>query len=372
MYDVIIVGAGTVGLTLANLLAKIGLKICLIEKKSSIHKICNAAGVNEECLLAWQFIGVLEELKAKECLLCSDDNSIILQYLEEENSKEIFSLRQRRKKNLPVGVVILQNKIDEVLLGNLEQKIHIKFNEEVLFIKQDSDKVIVSTNQNNTYLAKYLIAADGKNSSIRKLLNIDFAKLSESKDHWLILNLLVNDHFKTPHFAQVFCGSLRSAVSCPLPQNNHRIEISLLAQENDIINDEEKIRDLLSKYICFNDYRIIDKFEYQFITGIAKKYYQNRIALCGDAAHQSSPFASSGLVSGIRDCLSLYEIFKDKQINFSSYQKARYQKQLQALKLAIRLEVIMRPPKFIEKLLFTTIRIVIKNPIILRFLSLRN
>lgn len=368
MYDAIIVGSGTVGLTIANLLANLGLKICLLEKNSGLNSVSNAVGVNDECLFAWRECGILEEIK--EYIGYNENGKTILKYLDEAK-KEIFSLQQSSGiGNFPKGVVFLQNKIDEVLLKNLAGKAEVIFNEELVDISQNQE-IVTAKSKNNTYQAKYLIAADGKESTVRKLLNIEINELSKSKDQWLILNILTKNRSLEKDFVEVYCGK-RSVVSCPLPYDYHRIEASLLPQEAEILHDENQIRELIKNYIDFSDYEIASKFKIRFVTAIASKYQEGRIALCGDAAHQTSPFASAGLVSGIRDCLVLYDLFKSGKVDFCKYQKLRYKKQLRSLHLAMTLENVMRPNSIFSGLVFFALKILSKSAAFVRYLSIRS
>ena len=176
MYDAIIVGSGTVGLTIANLLSNLGLKICLIEKGSVTNDVSKAVGVNDECLLAWQLCGVLE--KISDYIGYNQEGEIILKYFDAEKRK-IFALHQSLGvDNFPKGVVILQNKIDEILLQNLRGKVDLFFDEEVIGIIQNHEFIAVNTKK-NSYETKYLIAADGRESSVRQLLGIKINLLSE-------------------------------------------------------------------------------------------------------------------------------------------------------------------------------------------------
>lgn len=367
MYDVIVVGCGTVGLTVANLLANLGLKIALIEKKSHLNSVANAVGVNDECLDVWQKCGILEQIQ--NFIGFNESGRVILKYLD-ESKREIFSIKQSfglSKK--PKGVVFLQNKIDQILLKNLEGRVEVIFDETLISLAQKQDFIKIRTAK-KTYKTKYLIGADGKDSGVRKLIGIGFRKFSESKDEWLILNLLSRDRGHQKDFVEVNCGA-RSLVSCPLPQNFHRIEVSLKKDETDLIADEVKIRALIANYLDFKNYEIVDKFKIRFVTGIAEKYYLNRVVLCGDAAHSTSPFASAGLVFGIKDAAVLYEIFKRKEIDFSLYQKRRYRSQIRVLRLAIILENLMRPNEYFKKIIFASLRLFSKSAFLLKQISIR-
>lgn len=369
MYDIVIIGSGTAGLTIANLLSNLGLKICLIEKRGGINEISKAVGINDECLSAWQMCGVLE--KISDCIGSNNEGETILNYLD-SNRKKIFSLCQSLGVgNFPIGVVAWQRGIDEVLLKNLDGKVDVRFHEELIDITQNHESVSVKTSR-GIYEAKYVIAADGRESAARQLLGIKMNLMSESKDEWLILNLFAKNRVLTKEFAEVFCGSERSVVSCPLPRDHHRLEISLKENEREILHDENKIRELVAAYTDLKNYEIVDKFKLRFTTAIAEKYHDGRVVLCGDAAHCTAPFAAAGLVSGVRDCLALYEIFRSGDISFSRYQTMRYNSQINSLKLAMRLEKVMRPGKFCEKLLFAAIRILARSSAFVRNFSLRN
>lgn len=347
-YDIIICGSGTVGLTIANLLNKLNYKICIFEQRPNINQDFNAVGINNECLKVLDICGIYNEIR--EYIAFNDNKNLMMKYLDNENNN-LFSLYQSYdKNNYPIGVVFLQNKIDEILLNNLKEKVDIKFNEKVENIKQDNSLVSIQTNKGN-YSAKYLIGSDGKYSIVREFINAKMNILSESKDKWLILNILRKEYPKK-EYVEVFCGK-RSIVSCMLPENWHRIEMTLKDCDQDIINNESRIRQILSKYIDLGEYEIKRKFEIRFQTGIVDKYYKGNVVLCGDAAHITSPFAASGLVSGMQDCLELYRLFqnKNKTIVFKIYQKLRYKNQLKKLKLAIRMEKIMRHGKIVNYML---------------------
>jgi 3-(3-hydroxy-phenyl)propionate hydroxylase len=350
-------------------LLSLGLKICLIEKRNVINDVSKAVGVNDECLLAWKICGIWD--KISNYIGFNEEGEVILKYLDVKK-REILALYQSfGSQNLPKGVVILQSKIDETLLYNLHERADVCFDEELIDISQNCNFIIASTKK-KIYKAKYLIASDGKESAVRKIFGIKNHKMSESKDEWLILNLLVKNNIVTKKFVEVFCGSTRSLVSCPLPQNHHRLEISLLKSECDILCDENKIRKIIAPYLDFKNYQILNKTKIRFTTAIAEKYYYNRVMLCGDSAHCTSPFASAGLVSGIRDCLVLYEMFKKKSVDPSLYQKSRYKEQISSLKLAMKLEKVMRPNKFIEKFLFFLIRFSSKFGAFVSYFSIRS
>ena len=63
-YDVAIVGYGPVGVTAANLLGQMGLKVVVVERDSDIYARARAISTDEEVVRIWQQIGLADQLNA--------------------------------------------------------------------------------------------------------------------------------------------------------------------------------------------------------------------------------------------------------------------------------------------------------------------
>ena len=61
-FDVVVVGAGPVGLVAALLLAKQGISVLLLEKERSIFPLPRAAHIDHEIMRIFQSIGVADEV----------------------------------------------------------------------------------------------------------------------------------------------------------------------------------------------------------------------------------------------------------------------------------------------------------------------
>ena len=68
---------------------------------------------------------------------------------------------------------------------------------------------------------------------------------------------------------------------------------------------DEKIRDLLAPWKCFDRMVIERRAVYRFHGLVAEKWRDRRVLIAGDAAHQMPPFAGQGMCSGIRDAVNL-------------------------------------------------------------------
>ena len=61
--DVIVVGAGPVGLTIANTLGLHGISVMLLEKGDALIDYPRAVGMDDECLRSIQGIGLVEQVR---------------------------------------------------------------------------------------------------------------------------------------------------------------------------------------------------------------------------------------------------------------------------------------------------------------------
>jgi 3-(3-hydroxy-phenyl)propionate hydroxylase len=61
-YDVVIVGCGPVGATLANLLGLCGVRVLVLERESKAYHLPRAVHFDDECMRVFQTIGLSEEI----------------------------------------------------------------------------------------------------------------------------------------------------------------------------------------------------------------------------------------------------------------------------------------------------------------------
>src|SRR5579859_2259227 len=62
-YDVAIVGYGPTGVTAANLLGAMGLRVVVLERDESLFSRARAISTDEEVMRIWQQIGLADRLK---------------------------------------------------------------------------------------------------------------------------------------------------------------------------------------------------------------------------------------------------------------------------------------------------------------------
>ena len=171
--EIIIIGGGPTGLTLANLLGKMGVKIHLIEQNKETVNEPRAVSIDDESLRVFQSIGIKESVNS---IIVEGYGSIYKSYYGKEfsrvmpNSKE-YGFEKRNAFQQPELEKILSDNLST--LNSVRTFFNWKMvefsqkpsNVQVIIQSQQSDKIKILT-------GKFLVACDGASSTIRKSLNI--------------------------------------------------------------------------------------------------------------------------------------------------------------------------------------------------------
>ncbi len=344
--DVLVVGAGPTGLLLANLLGSMGVKTTLVERNETTVQEPRAVSIDDESLRALQAAGLAETVAA---ITVRGYGSIYLgpdgrRFAEVKPHVKEYGFDKRNAFEQPVFEATLR----QALLRH--PSVATVFGAELADFRQDSDHVfadITIGGQVRTVRARYMVAADGGRSAVRKALNIQMEG-STFREPWLIVDLhsTRNRCFHT----EVFCDPRRSIITLPGPGGIRRYEFKLNPGETIEQAEEESFaRRLLSEVGPDGDEPIRRQKVYTFHARIAARWRQGRIFLAGDAAHLTPPFAGQGMNSGLRDAHNLAwkldEALRmiDPEDLLDSYEAERKPHAWSMIELALRMGKIMMP-----------------------------
>ncbi len=318
-YDIIIVGAGLSGLSMASYLANYGLNILIIEQKDLNIEISKNLFDGRAYAISYGSYKILQNAGIWQYV--ENDAGPILDILVSDyGSKTFLHYDHNLASSEPMGYMIAAEKLNLAAYNHVKETTNITIisNQTIDYIENNPDNIRVATKDNHNITGKLLIAADGKNSFIRKYCKIPTIKHNYEHDaivctiqHTKAHNNLAREIFlPTGPFA---CLPLKDQFSSSLVWTEKKALIPLyLKMEKAEINEQIKIR--LGNYL--GDISLSSELKSFPLTLVkAKKFYAHNIALIGDAAHGVHPLAGQGLNLGIRDIEILSKlILKNQQL----------------------------------------------------------
>jgi 2-polyprenyl-6-methoxyphenol hydroxylase-like FAD-dependent oxidoreductase len=310
LIDVLIVGAGPVGLTLACDLARRGISFRIIDKQTTYPIGSRARGVSGRTREVFEDLGIINQLSAYvEPYLPTrfyDRNNNLVR----ETNREINTNSQKPYYN----VLISQEHTEAVLREKLASNgIYVEMDCTLTGFTQHARSVVaevVHAGKSETIEACYLVGCDGGHSVVRKYADISF--LGET---WISeCNLFGNVHVDglAPHYWYFWndpaWGML--ALNPMIHSNGWFFSASLHLDESGAFPPptvetlqrlfDERVNNLS---IHFSNAAYIST--YQPNVRMVDRYRNGRVFLAGDAAHVHTPAGGQGMNTGIQDAYNL-------------------------------------------------------------------
>ena len=302
--DIAIVGAGPVGLMIANYLGQCGVNVTLVEKLDSLIDYPRAIGLDDESLRTFQAVGLAENVLPHttpwHAMRFMTPKGRCFADIQPKTDEFGWSRRN----------AFIQPLADRVLFEGLQRFDNVKvlFGRELDGFEQ-SDSGVQLTLKNaegrsERLQAKYLIGCDGGNSLVRRSLGISFEGKT-APNQWIVVDI-ANDPLSTPH-VYLCCDPVRPYVSAALPHGVRRFEFMVMPGETEAeLSKPENMRKLLAKVLPDPDrIELIRSRVYTHNARLAGRFRQGRVLLAGDAAHIMPVWQGQGYNSGMRDASNL-------------------------------------------------------------------
>jgi len=303
--DVVIVGAGPCGVTLANYLGVYGVNTLLVERSPDVLDYPRAVGADDEALRSWQGVGLANDLLHDmiQNAPARYYNSKGKCFAEVAPGAQPFGWPRRNLFIQPLTEVTLRKGLTRF------ENVRVELGVEVNALTQNNQGVVLTATgkagESIQIEAQYVVGADGGRSTIRGLVDIPL----EGKTHtnkWLVIDVL-NDPLYAPYTA-IHCHPVRPSISIHLPYGYRRLEFQLKLDEK----DEDVLEPANLEKLIRPHYKGFEKIPeikrariYLHHSRIAKKFQEGRVFLAGDAAHLQPPFFGQGMNSGLRDATNL-------------------------------------------------------------------
>ena len=307
--DVLIIGAGPTGLTLACELARRGITSRIIEKSSTPFNGSRGKGIQPRSLEVFNDLGV-----AHKILQAGAKNPLMKLHLPLIGIE--WAMMKHRKQTpdvpFPNTCLIPQWRTEEILRNRLlELGGEVEWATEALGISQDADGVEVSVlcgGVNSTIRARYVVGADGGRSFVRKQLGVQFIGTTSQEGRMIVGDVQVeglgrNNWHVWPSLRNGMVGL------CPLP-HTHLFQIMLKVNPSEL-EPELSERSIQERWLAITgnkDIRIHSPVWLSLFrpnVRLVEKYRVGRALLAGDAAHVHTPAGAQGLNTGVQDAYNL-------------------------------------------------------------------
>lgn len=317
---VVIVGGGPVGLSMAILLQRFGIEFVLVERSPTTTDHPKARGTYTRTMEIFRQWGI-DGLMKRHAL---PDGSDFFTYCESMVGHEWG--RTNPEPNLghsPVWKIIQsQDTVETELLdhANKSKVGRILYGHEFLHFEEVADGISVAerkvaTGETTTWQAKYLIAADGATSSVRRQADIEMrgpATLAVMANEFWQADL---SHVRGADICagwRVFEKDSPYPTSTVLNTNGKDRWLSLLpvGRETDersgARSDNEVVQLARTMSGIPNlDVKVINRSVWRLSRQVAANFRKGRVLLVGDSAHRFPPNGGYGMNSGIQDAHNL-------------------------------------------------------------------
>ena len=303
--DVLVVGAGPVGLTVALALERLNLRVRVLTRDAESNREPRADVIFPRAGEALGAIGVGEVLRR---------HSYEMQGAEfYGDGRHMGSFTAGRFASAyPRAMTVEQHDIEQLLVGELAARgVDVEWQSEVTDVRPQADRVDVTICRphggREQISAPWVVACDGKQSTLRDRLGIPFEGHRRKNMQVLQGNVIPSwDLGYAPGHGYFFLAPRRTVLAFPIPGGAYRVfcvrddphprstDMPTLGELRDVVAEAAHMPDLqmtLAEPVWLNRVRVADR--------VAANLRRGRVLLAGDAAHVWTPIGGHGMNVGM-------------------------------------------------------------------------
>ncbi|CAG8526866.1 27332_t:CDS:2, partial [Racocetra persica] len=336
--DVLICGAGPVGLFLSNELAAFKINFRIIEKLNKHPNFSKAIYVSPRTLEIFDNRGLIDPFL---------ENGVkVKQFTTYQSTQELFKIDLSSMNSLfPFALMTRQNKTQDYLFDALHRKKsmgienvpNVEFSMELIKYEEKDDHIIaivknINSGKEEEIICRYLIGCDGVHSSVRKGRNDWIFEGQTLNASWAVADVSIDHELVKDYQVTLFAAPGGHIAILPLDSRKKTFRIIGRVPEENITLD--KLQKMIDKKTAPIKLEIKDPVwlaNFKVSEKVANRYRTGRVFLAGDAAHCHSPVGGQGMNLGIQDAhnlaFKLALVIKNQAINpdkiLNSYEQER-------------------------------------------------
>ncbi len=322
--DVLIVGGGMVGLSLAAALGGAGLTVAVVDREDPAIALA-AAYDGRASAIAYGSRRVLETAGVWPGM--ADDAEPILDIRVSDGASPLFlHFDHRQVGEEPLGHIIENRATRRALYDRIGGIAGVALHApaELTDIETTAGAVEAKLSTGTRITAPLVVAADGRNSALRRRAGIAVTAWRYKQTGIVCTMAHERPHRGVAHERFLPSGPFAVLPMTDDPEHGHRSSIvwterTALAPAMMALDDEQFSAELAQRFgPWLGAVRVLGRrWSYPLALLNAERYVGDRLALAGDAAHAMHPIAGQGLNLGIRDVAALAEVLVDaKRLGF--------------------------------------------------------
>jgi 2-polyprenyl-6-methoxyphenol hydroxylase-like FAD-dependent oxidoreductase len=366
--EVLVVGAGPVGLAVAASLAGHGHDVTVVDRQATGANTSRAAVVHARTLEMLERIGVSERLAGLGIQA--------RQFSIRDGDRELVPVRfDGLPTEYPYTLMVPQNVTEQVLLERLEElggSVHRPY--VASGVSQTDDGAEVTLDSGDMIKAQYVVAADGMSSTIR-----DSAGLGSNGNGALPLSFALADVRVEGGLPAdevlLFFSKAGMLVVAPLPDGSFRLvaEVDDAPEQPDVAYAQELL-DGRGPRTAVKVTEVIWGSRFRIHERVADQYRAGRVLLAGDAAHTHSPAGGQGMNLGLRDAVTLGDALsvalrEGREDKLDEYAARSRAEAMHVVALAHRLTRLATAPSAVRPLRNVALRLLALAPAFRRRLA---
>jgi 2-polyprenyl-6-methoxyphenol hydroxylase-like FAD-dependent oxidoreductase len=360
--EVLVVGAGPVGLAVAASLAGHGHDVTVVDRQETGANTSRAAVVHARTLEMLDRIGVSERLTGL--------GIHARRFSIRDGDRELVPVRfDGLQTEYPYTLMVPQNVTEQVLLDRLEElggSVHRPY--VATGVSQTAGGAEVTLDSGEMIAAQYVVAADGMNSTIRDLAGLGHNGNDALPLSFTLADVRVEGGLPADEVL-LFFSKPGMLVVAPLPDGSFRLvaEVDDAPEQPDVGYAQRLLDTRGPRRAAVKVTEVIWGSRFRIHERVADQYRAGRVLLAGDAAHTHSPAGGQGMNLGLRDAVTLGDALSvalrdGREDELDDYATSSRAEAMQVVALAHRLTRLATAPPAVRPLRNVALRLLALAP----------